>query len=613
MSATIEVDPLEDDLVTPFVDEQGMYIESLKLGSITNPTWNPDVRDENDKRIGGWVDATPERDGGSPNDERMVKGRIINGVSQNNNLMRGELSDQALNEITPAQVAQINPISDVPREILKYTLNESWHHAKDNLIDKGDTASNKEARNLLMTKLWEFRKWHHDMILQQTQRDSRIGDKGLTKWASAGSNGLTSDIDVNLKGTKTELAVAVFNELFKKDGWKNEAGVVYDVNVYAMDFMHADTFNGLAERLGVIKSHKFKDDSTPMRVSAKEGARDSSQGGGVNSRSTMLEERMLTADANIQRIWSLVKMRLYMTAPQWRDYETNAGLDEEIKSGVTSRYDSYRSELKAKMKGGDESIVVADDAEKTGFQFLDSIAKAKSETVQGSDSENIKMEASNRIYEKKLIEMSILRSRVQYQIGMISSSYKVDVDELDSAIDGNLAILRDLISECAMYSNEAYVTDGAVNHAVVGLQSKIGITQTKSESMDAFNENVADSLKEIARHNGSLGEAAYKAGKYLWRMADAAKNMGSDNSDIEKLYKAAYIIANTIKGGPLTQVESENVSAGALTVAFPDKNFTPDTLMDFVRELAIRVAVERKEDLLTNGLKRGQVVNHEKH
>ena len=111
-------------------------------------------------------------------------------------------------------------------------------------------AASKDWRELLMAKLREFRQWHHDLILRRTQADPAIGRAGLTEWKAAGSTTLTSDFDVNLKGNKTELAVAVFNRLFKADGWEHEAGVVYDVNVYAVDFMHKDIFRGLAEQKG---------------------------------------------------------------------------------------------------------------------------------------------------------------------------------------------------------------------------------------------------------------------------------------------------------------------------------------------------------------------------
>jgi hypothetical protein len=590
--------------------------------TLQNPTWDPnalvDVGGKKEK--GGWVDATSARDtseaqtniGSSdkPNwvDKRMVAGTNLDPNQANQKLQSGQLSHDELNEITPEQVAQVNPLGDAPRNILKHALHESWHHAKESLLADG---ANKAARQMLMAKLWEFRQWHHDMILKRTQADSEIGKEGLTEWKAAGSTTLTSDIDVNLKGNKTEKAVGVFNRLFKADGWSKEAGVVYDVNVYAVDFMHKDTFMGLAEEGGKIESHKFQDGPQPTRVSAKEGKRTGSAGGGVGTSNSMLEERMLKADADLQRVWSLVKMRLYMTGTQWQEYLRDAEVSPDTQAAVDLRYNAYMNDLKTKMLDGEHIIQQADDMKHTGFAVIEALAKEKAGPT--GDPEEVKMAASNRLYEAKLLEMAEMRNKVQTQIKLREEWLKAgkgdDAEMLDAAIDGNLAILRDLISECAMLSNEAYVTDGAVNHAVVGLQSKIGIAQTKSESMDAFNENVADSLKEIARHSGTLGEAAYKAGKYLWRMADAAKNLGSKDEDIQNLYVAGYKLANEIKGGSKSQVELEQDAANALKSILPEEaTASPEALMAFVRRLGARVAKAHAAEVANKGQERAQPV-----
>ena len=602
---------------------EGIRDASVARLSLMNPTWDPNAGVEMGGKTekGGWVEATPERNapGTQTNigtatapqkvDKRMVAGATLDPTTVSGKLQSGKLTETELNELTTQQVAHVNPLSEQPRKILKHTLHESWHHAKEVLLAPG---GNKDARAMLMAKLWEFRQWHYDLILRRTQADPLIGKEGLEEWKAAGSTTLTSDIDVNLKGNKTELAVGVFNRLFKEDGWNHEAGVVYDVNVYAVDFMHKDTFKGLAETRSGIERHDFSQDKTPTRVSAKEGARSSSKGGGVSTKSTMLEERMLKADADLQRVWSLVKMRLYMTGEQWQDYLRDAAVSPDIQAAVNLRYDAYMNELIAKMRDGEEDIEEADSIQNTGFAVLDSVARAKGK-MGGTDPEEVKMAASNRIYEEKLLSMAAVRSTLQTQIQQYETWIKEgnveDAEALDAAIDGNLAILRDLISECAMFSNEAYVTDGAVNHTVVGLQSKIGISQTKSETMDAFNENVADSLKEIARHSGTLGEAAYKAGKYLWRMADAAMNLGSKDNDIKLLYEAGYIVANEIKGGGGSQLDVENAAAKALQTKLPKQAVTtPAALMLYVRQLSSRVARKHATDLMRNGQKRATPV-----
>lgn len=599
-------------------------VEAAKL-LYANPTWDPNavVTVGAKQEKGGWVDATKARGAKGHNteiagedgvktmvDKRMVTGAVLDERNVDPKLQSGHMTDDEVNALTTAQVAQVNPLGNVPRLVLKNTMHESWHHAKEKLLSPG---GNAPARQMLMAKLWEFRQWHHNMILQRTQRDPAIGKDGLTEWKAAGSTTLTSDIDVNLKGNKTELAVEKFNTLFKADGFAHEAGVVYDVNVYAMDFMHGATFKGLAEEHGKIKSHKFGEKDTDgrpkpdpeTRVSAKEGGRDGSVGGGVGTENSILENRMVSADADLQRVWSLVKMRLYMTGEQWASYATSTKLPEATQQAVALRYNSYMNELNKKMADGAALVVAADAMKVTGFKMLDATANAKAATMPAhADAENVKMAASNRLYEEKLKAVAALRTKIQSQIDLRKSWLQPggdheDAEALDAAIDGNLAILRDLISECAMYSNEAYVTDGAVNHVVVGMQQKISIRQTNTESMDAFNENVGDSLKEIARHDRTLGEAAYKAGKYLWRMADAAQNLGvaSTGEDatltahLRALYAAGNHVANRIKGGTESQESLERKAAAAITENLSSCGVEDcDTLQAFVRALAARVS-----------------------
>ena len=50
-------------------------------------------------------------------------------------------------------------------------------------------------------------------------------------------------------------------------------------------------------------------------------------------------------------------------------------------------------------------------------------------------------------------------------------------------------------------------------------------------------------------HDSWLGGAAYKAGKYMWRLGDAAKNLGVDHPAVDAVYGAGFEIANTVKGG----------------------------------------------------------------
>ncbi|MBT3224110.1 MAG: hypothetical protein HN348_34005, partial [Proteobacteria bacterium] len=218
-------------------------------------------------------------------------------------------------------------------------------------------------------------------------------------------------------------------------------------------------------------------------------------------------------------------------------------------SRVEAMYAQYKKTLVDEMSSkAKKTLTTAESMEASGAKQLEDTAKGLAGSG-GAAAEDLQMSAANRIYETKLSEVKNLRQTIDAQIAQFDASKsKKAQDKIQDAIDINLQILRDKLSECSLYANEAYVTDAAVNHAVVGLQVGTKITQSKGESMNAVTENLADALKEIARHGDTLGEASLKACKYIWRMADAAKNMGSNTAGVAALYQVGYDISNNIKG-----------------------------------------------------------------
>src|SRR5690349_20147632 len=146
---------------------------------------------------------------------------------------------------------------------------------------------------------------------------------------------------------------------------------------------------------------------------------------------------MVAADADLQRVWSLVKMRLYMTGAQWTQYLRDAEVPAATQAQVNRRYEGYMRELQARMLDGHRLTAEADAQVRTGIAVLDHAAKDKA-TATGKDAENVKMAASNRIYEEKLGQMGALRTKVQTQIALrqswIDSGKREDAEALDAAI-----------------------------------------------------------------------------------------------------------------------------------------------------------------------------------
>ncbi|MGI8792099.1 MAG: hypothetical protein ACR2H3_02795 [Acidimicrobiales bacterium] len=462
-------------------------------------------------------------------------------------LGNGKVSTKVLDYYLAAakktDVEVLDHTSDVVRNILKYPLHESWNEAKDRLAYVKDP-----VRNALMQKLVDFRGWHWVKIVERTQAvvNDRHGEKGLNGWPAAGSTSLTSDIDVNLKGTSTEEAVQVFNAEFKKDGWKFEPGVSYDVNVYAMDFMHA--FKGI-------------DAGDGMKVVGKEGKRAEQSAGGFK------EKAFQNLDIDDQNVWALVKARIYMDEAAWLSYAKETKAKPTAVTAAKARYQTYLAELQTEMhRQANKPMVDAQElSKKAGISSIGATSDRLAEQMAGSQkavlSENLKMAASNRVYEGKLAAIRTLRSQLAGDIAefdaLVQSGGKggtgngvTGLELLNGRIELKLRRLRESVSEAALWSNEAYITDAAVNHAVVGMQGGNPIHQTASELLTVVTENMADAVKEINRHGAHLHEAGYKASKYMLRMTDAAKNAGlGEVKGLEAMYKASYEIAVRIKGG----------------------------------------------------------------
>jgi hypothetical protein len=474
-------------------------------------------------------------------------------------LKGGKLSlDEAL--ALPAEtVAQIDPKSDIPKWILRKAVDSSWHKAKENFAAGG------AAPQLLMRKLWEYRQWHHDVVLKKAQLKVNAHKKdpnGLKKWSAAGSAGLTSDIDVNLKGTHTEYAVKIFNEEFRKEYGK-EAGVVYDVNVYALDFMHGTDDEG----------------SLDVPDFGQEGIRKGKSAGGLSDAAATRK------DLAKQDEWATLKIRLYMTGAEWNAHKLDVGgVDPDATvlarwARVEQKYKAYREELRRAMfRRTNRRIDEAQDVQLTGSQQITAQSEQASEGT-AHDPENVSIGASNDVYAVKLVEVGKARRELKALINTYNALVNDDGQAIDSSEDGTSAVakwsrridralllMRERISEAALFSNEAYITDGAVNHGVVQLQMGKSIDLNKSQMFHAAQENYADALKEIARHGGTFGEAAFKSGKYIWRMGDAIMKIGLPLDGLhfsaDMMRRQGEQIANAIKK---SGVNEEAKSATAIS------------------------------------------------
>lgn len=492
----------------------------------------------------------------------------------------------------PLRAAQQMKNNDaVCRNIHTSAFASSWVRAKHALIGNPETEK-------VMEQLLVFRQRSHDRVFAKTMlkiESKQAEEGGLTSASAAGSQSLSSDIDANLKGTSTEDAVAVFNEIFSKDEeWGMESGVVFDINVYALDFMHGTTDAG-GQGLQAVG----------------EGARVGAAAGGVASR-TDADADVVGADLMEQRSWALAKVRHYTTLTGWQAHLEASATPLVLYNMAQDRHLAYYREVTRKMVGLSKvpveslhpearALVDVPSEDVTPQESLEHVAAALVAGKKDADvgKEQLMLSSANRIYEEKLTEVAQIRKELEGALehhelaskGLVGTA----VADAERNVEIHLTLLRDKISEGNLFANEAYLTDGAVNHAVQGLQIGKQIRQTAAQGGDAITENMADALKEIHRHGKTLGEAAFKSGKYLFRLADAAKNAGVRDGLVYKTYALGDMISNRIKKTDYSKPgvkrpegkgdPHELASAAAVRAKFGSDVTNPEQLAEMVQKV----------------------------
>jgi len=506
----------------------------------------------------------------------------------------GRLRLSDLRTLDTAQIAKIDVTSSQPRNILMFAFQGDWALAKEVLVSghwpiysRQVPLADPESGKQLMRKLVEFRKRNYLAVLETVRRDMGLTEKDLW-WNAAGSTTLTSDIDVSLEGHNTEEFVERFNRYFSADAaYRLESGTVYDVNVYAEDFLFATVGHTLPGGQRILIAR----DEYPI------GGHDVEQ------------------DAANQNDWSRVHMRLYMTGEEWQNYvaavSRNSSEDEERRLNTADRqFRSFMQDMEQQMYRQAEIQFQNSSLASPGAfsRSPSSLLQQTANELTGHElwAENLLIAASNRVYERKLKPVAEIRDKLHRM------STNVGAETTSAAVSAMTVELRDRLSEATLFSNEAYVTDGAVNHAVMGLQMGKAIHQTRSESIHAFNENVGDVLKEIGRHR-NYGEAVLKASKYIWRAGDAAMNTNVKTiqgiRELRLMQRMGNRIANGIrKDNNLSQHEKQTAALQEFSRNFPDISH-PAALRKLILRVATDVAIAWSRVPASTRAEYGEVVS----
>lgn len=549
-----------------------------------------------------------------------------------------------------------------PRAFLA-SIGNDWNHAR-RLYRLGELTHPGAG----MQALLDFRKTVVEDILRQVKVETKAHviarkvelNKTLPEgekipetakdlgWSAAGSTDATSDIDTSLSGEGTEWAAKRFNELFSK-AWGRDSGIVFDVNVYARDFV---------PQLDKMAFHKTSKDALPADVQA---AAETTISWDTDIRGTAFVPQW---EAH-QESQALYSTRSHMSKAEWTTYKTQMldavkqlpiqtrGLETErlnkVFTAVETTFRTHNDDVAkqalamvnaeraktqqpplAKLPHFDNELP---HATQHALEDLFKPDKAKAETVA--------LAAENRIYhqcldknegmrEKRLVaetkltslegklkgaqeELAAARLNDPSKVGTATAKVNkltLEVTQQKKTVQRLTFELKVAISESLNYANETYATEGALLHTVgnkqmlskgpyadKGSKPRLGkIKLTEQQWTQAFREQIGMSFKELTRRD-TMGDSLIQGGKYIHRALNAAKHVQKMTGmpiqgppSLDFLRFLAKETVGTKKDGSVIDRDKGETAIQNLkdwVIANPDQGLTLDDVSDQAKMRAV--------------------------
>jgi len=404
-----------------------------------------------------------------------------------------------------------------------------------------------KTKPLIKDKVQQVAETRRRSIFKTTYADLKASSNAkLDIGEAVGSQSVTSDIDLALKGDNTEIGVELINEEFRKEfNVPFDPGTVFDINVYSLDWMHGQTEVKEPENNAIATFNPEPE-----------------------KRSQLSDQKVHQERNDRLEIWSLVKIRRNLNEVQWERFQSeiltsiSEGRDSKAMQDKLSNADQEYKQFQEKVKTTLTDMVPQleeKEARQLGYQKLNDKEKAHLRQALGRSyveyehehhSEAQEMRASNKIYQEIILQVRNLRLQLDR---LQSSPLTPENHQLIAKLSNQLS---DTMAAALTYANEVYATEGAVLHTVYGKQGaakkleklRIGdpannipprpnltavkFNLTPQHYLQSVNENVGDALHSLDHYKTQPAYAVYRAGKYLERLCEAADYLLGAAKDI---------------------------------------------------------------------------------
>ena len=450
-----------------------------------------------------------------------------------------------------------------------------WFALKDKLHDHSDKLIDKER----MWDLWRYRqKYVTDLIDKIRARYPTLIAK------ASGSADMESDIDITFASPelgKDVEAAQEFNETIIKTFGK-PAGRTFDVNIYPRDYSAI--------------SESFNEDFTIDHIQDKaidEPTGDMGQLSQVDQDvATLLKQRRFLDTDSFQALYKQVlgaikdedtrkKVQLqYENGEQiylrTADEKIGAILAKVIKNSKGKEEEDLTKEQKEKAEKALKLHARYEELQKSsGVKNLEEMQRLIPDLLDALEAafEDDVMEATDEIYLNKMADLRKKQVKIEaldnaqagpkdhHPEGDCAAVHPDEPDHEKWRVRHAEALKAQVKNEQftnIIFANEAYMSQGAIEHVVAGIQASKKSPEAAKEIigkltpatiMQSINEQMADFFKDMKSSEAALqgksrekqrevtGEAFVHASKYLTRLLDGAKLLVDKYADMGKELK----------------------------------------------------------------------------
>ncbi len=351
----------------------------------------------------------------------------------------------------------------------------------------------------------------------------------LIKVIAPGSDTLTSDIDMTMivhPFPEFEFhGVKEFNKAFEARWSGQPSGIVFDVNLYTSGFMPDTTIKGAPEfkekfHVPEDKKHLIKEQKRAKSVLQL----------GLSLVPIVQYLRIAKGSSYEEDVTALKDRatKIIVESSDWKDYLGDRG---------------ETAKAEAKQLVSDSFDKAVDLYQETNRTWAMAVMSDKSQDLSY---EAVDMKVSNKLYQQelekaaaKLVSMKTIRGQIAVAEGTnsggIDALYKKHADEVVSFVE--------IQGKALIYANEAYMSLGAAEHVVLGMQGgKAPAPLGRQKQLQSLLHQAGYLLLHFHHQTDTLdkkkqGQALVSTSKYLVRFGDLMPNTKDLSVEEENTYR----------------------------------------------------------------------------